>query len=187
MHPDIQEIFLTEKQIAWKVKELAGRISDDYCGKSVLAVGILKGAVFFLADLVRHITVPVSIDFIAVTSYGKATESSGVVKILKDLDRNIEDKHVMVVEDIVDSGLTLKYLLENLSTRRPASLKTCTLLDKPSRRKVNVIPDYNGFVIPDKFVVGYGLDFADQYRNLRDIAVLSPKVISTITGVSQNG
>lgn len=176
MHPDLQEILLTEQQIAQKVRELGERISEDYRGNDILMVGVLKGAVIFMADLIRRITVPVSIDFMAVSSYGKASESSGVVQILKDLDRNIAGRHVILVEDIVDTGLTLKYMLENLSTRKPASLKICTLLDKPSRRKADVTPDYNGFVIPDEFVVGYGLDYAEKYRNLRDIGVLKPEV-----------
>ncbi|KJR98185.1 MAG: hypoxanthine phosphoribosyltransferase [Peptococcaceae bacterium BRH_c4a] len=180
MHSDLREIMLTEEQISGKVKELAGRISEDYQGNSILVVGILKGAVIFLADLVRNITIPVSIDFIAVSSYGKASESSGVVQILKDLDQIIEGRHVLVVEDIVDTGLTLKYLLENLSTRKPASLKICTLLDKPTRRKADVVPDYNGFTIPDEFVVGYGLDYAEKYRNLREIGVLKPEIYSKI-------
>lgn len=178
MHPDIKEILLSEDQITRKVKELAERISEDYRGKSILMVGILKGAVIFLADLVRHITVPVSLDFIAVSSYGKASESSGVVQILKDLNESIEGRHVVLVEDIVDTGLTLKYLIENLNTRKPASLKICTLLDKPSRRRADVSPDYSGFIIPDKFVVGYGLDFGEKYRNLREIAVLEPEAYS---------
>ncbi len=176
LHADVQEIMLGEDQIARKVKELGERISGDYRGKEILMVGILKGAVIFLADLVRHVTVPVALDFMAVSSYGKASESSGVVQILKDLDQNIEGRHVIVVEDIVDTGLTLKYMLDNLATRKPASLKTCTLLDKPSRRKTDVVPDYNGFVIPDEFVVGYGLDYGEKYRNLRHIAVIKPEV-----------
>ncbi|MFZ5650405.1 MAG: hypoxanthine phosphoribosyltransferase [Bacillota bacterium] len=178
MHSDLREILLTEEEITAKVKELAARISEDYRGQGILVIGILKGAVIFLADLVRNITVPVNIDFMAVSSYGKASESSGVVQIIKDLDQNIEGRNVIVVEDIVDSGLTLKYLLENLSTRRPASLKICTLLDKPSRRKTDVTPDYNGFTIPDEFVVGYGLDYAEKYRNLKNIGVLKKEIYS---------
>lgn len=176
MHPDVQEVLISEEEIAGKVRELAAGISEDYREKRVLMVGIIKGAVIFLSDLVRYIEVPVNIDFMAVSSYGKDSKSSGVVKILKDLDQSIENRHVIVVEDIVDTGLTLKYMLENLTTRKPASLKICTLLDKPSRRKVQVVPDYNGFVIPDKFVVGYGLDYAENYRNLREICVLKPEV-----------
>ena len=176
MHPDVKEILLSEEQIALKVKELGQRISEDYYGKEILMVGILKGSLVFMADLIRQVTVPVTIDFMAISSYGKASKSSGVVQILKDLDQNIEGKHVLVVEDIVDSGLTLKYMLENLSTRKPASIKICTFLDKPSRRKAEVVTDYNGFTIPDKFVVGYGLDYAERYRNLKDISVLKPEV-----------
>jgi len=178
MHPDIQEIFLTEDQIKEKVREIAAGISRDYQGKSILMVGILKGAVIFFADLIRYITVPLSIDFMAVSSYGAATESSGVVQTIKDLGQDIEGKHVILVEDIIDSGLTLKYLLDNLQTRKPASIKVCALLDKPSRRKADVYPDYNGFVIPDHFVVGYGLDYAERYRNMREIGILKPKVYS---------
>ncbi len=176
MHSDLREIMITEEQISDKVKELAERISSDYQGNSILMIGILKGAVIFLSDLVRNMTIPVYIDFMAVSSYGKASESSGVVQILKDLDQSIEGRHVLVVEDIVDTGLTLKYLLENLSTRKPSSLKICTLLDKPTRRKSDVVPDYNGFAIPDEFVVGYGLDYAEKYRNLREICVLKPEI-----------
>lgn len=178
MYSDLREILLTEEEITAKVKELAERISEDHRGQGILVIGILKGAVIFLADLVRNITVPVSVDFMAVSSYGKASESSGVVQILKDLDQNIEGRNVIVVEDIVDTGLTLKYLLENLSTRKPASLKICTLLDKPSRRKTDVTPDYNGFTIPDEFVVGYGLDYAEKYRNLKNIGVLKKEIYS---------
>lgn len=178
MHPDVREIMITEEQIVQKVRELGQRISEDYRGKDILMVGILKGAVIFMADLVRNITAPVRIDFMAVSSYGKASESSGVVQILKDLDQSIEGRHVIVVEDIVDTGLTLKYMLDNLTTRKPASLKICTLLDKPSRRKADVTPDYNGFVIPDEFVVGYGLDYGEDYRHLKEIAVLKPEVYS---------
>lgn len=178
MHPDIERILIPGDVITRKVEELGKKISGDYRGKTILMVAILKGAVIFLADLARQVKVPLEIDFMAVSSYGKASESSGVVRILKDLDRSIEGRHVILVEDIVDSGLTLKYMLDNLSTRKPASLKICTLLDKPSRRKADVTPDYNGFVIPDEFVVGYGLDYGERYRNLKDIAVLKPEVYS---------
>lgn len=178
LHPHVEEILITADQIDRKVKELGKLISEDYRGKEILVVGVLKGAVVFMADLIRQITVPLSIDFMAVSSYGKASKSSGVVKIMKDLDQNIEGRHVILVEDIVDSGLTLKYMLENLQTRKPASLKICALLDKPDRRQTDVTADYNGFVIPDKFVVGYGLDYGERYRNLREIAVLKPEMYS---------
>lgn len=176
MHPDAREILITEQQITSRVAELGRQISRDYAGREILVVGILKGAVLFLADLVRHIDVPVCLDFMAVSSYGATTASSGVVQIIKDLEQNIEGRHVLIVEDIVDTGLTLKYLRDNLATRRPASLRICTLLDKPGRRKVPVQVDYNGFVIPDEFVVGYGLDYAERYRNLREILVLKTEV-----------
>lgn len=178
VHPDAERILITAEEISRRVKELGEEISRDYAGKEILAVGILKGAAIFLADLVRCLTVPVQLDFMAVSSYGASTESSGVVRILKDLEENIEGLDVLLVEDIVDTGLTLNYLRENLLTRNPASLKICTLLDKPSRRKVQVKVDYNGFVIPDEFVVGYGLDYNGRYRNLRDIMVLKREVYS---------
>ncbi|NLZ38932.1 MAG: hypoxanthine phosphoribosyltransferase [Firmicutes bacterium] len=168
----IQKILLSREEIAEKIAQLGEQISQDYAGKEILLICVLKGAVIFLADLMRHISVPVQIDFMAVSSYGAATESSGVVRILKDLDGSIEGKHCLIVEDIIDSGLTLKYLKENLQSRQPASLKIVTLLDKPERRRVEITPDYCGFQIPDEFVVGYGLDFAEQYRSLPDICVL---------------
>lgn len=176
MRSDAEKILLTEKEIKAKVVELGQAISRDYENKNLLMVGILKGAMIFMADLVRAVTIPVEFDFMAVSSYGSSSQSSGVVRILKDLEQSIEGRHVLLVEDIVDTGLTLKYLLENLQTREPASLKACTLLDKPERRKVNVTVDYNGFIIPDEFVVGYGLDYNEKYRNLKDILVLSPEV-----------
>lgn len=176
MHPDILKINLTEQQIAERVKELGQQISKDYEGESVLMIGILKGAMIFLADLVRNITVPTYFDFMAVSSYGSSTQSSGAVRILKDLDKSIEGKHVIIVEDIVDTGLTLNYLVENLRARGPKSIKICTLLSKPDRRTVGVEIDYNGFVIPDEFVVGYGLDYDERYRNLPYIAVLKPEI-----------
>lgn len=167
------EILLSRATIAARVHELALEIERDYAGKSLLLVCVLKGAVVFLSDLMRHLGVPVEIDFIAVSSYGHSTVSSGVVRILKDLDRSIEEKHVLVVEDIVDTGLTLNYLRENLQQRHPASLKVVVLLDKPERRKVGFNPDYCGFVIPDHFVVGYGLDCDEQYRHLPDLCILA--------------
>jgi hypoxanthine phosphoribosyltransferase len=155
-----------------RVRDLAAAISSDYAGKRLLLVCVLKGAVFFLSDLMRHIDVPVEVDFMAVASYGSATDSSGVVRILKDLDTPLEGRHVLIVEDIVDSGLTLQYLLRNLGSRDPASLEVCALLTKPSRRKVDLPVRYVGFEIPDRFVVGYGLDYDERYRNLPYIAAL---------------
>jgi len=173
---DIQEKLISEAEIQEKVKELGKRISGDYGdAENLIVVGILKGAIIFLSDLVREITIPINLDFMAVSSYGTNIHSSGAVRILKDLEVDIEDKHVLIVEDIVDTGLTLKYLLENLKSRSPKSVKTCTLLDKPERRTVGVKVDYNGFNIPDRFVVGYGLDYAERYRNLPYIGVLKPK------------
>jgi len=180
LQPVSKEILLTEEQIRLRVAELAAKISQDYSGQSILMVGILKGAVIFFADLIRCLTVPVAIDFMSVSSYGKASESSGAVRIIKDLDQSIEGRHVILVEDIVDTGLTLKRLTEILDARRPASLKICTLLDKPDRRKVEIMPDYNGFIIPDEFVVGYGLDYDEKYRNLRGILMLTPEDLANI-------
>ncbi len=173
------EILLTEEQIQEKVRELAARINRDYAGKELLVVGILRGALIFMADLVRLLEVPVRVDFIAVASYGDATESSGVVRILKDLDESVAGRHVLLVEDIVDTGLTLRYLRDYLQGQGPASLRICTLLDKPARRKVELTPDYNGFCIPDYFVVGYGLDCAQRYRNLPAVYIYHP---DTTTG-----
>ncbi|MDW7649816.1 MAG: hypoxanthine phosphoribosyltransferase [Bacillota bacterium] len=171
----VQKVLLDREAIEKKAAELGEQISRDYEGKTLLLICVLKGAVIFLADLMRHLTVPVEIDFMAVSSYGASTESSGVVRILKDLDCSIEAKHCLIVEDIIDSGLTLKYLEENLLSRQPASVKIVTLLDKPERRRVNIKPDYCGFQIPDEFVVGYGLDFDEQYRSLPDICVLAER------------
>lgn len=175
MEVEIGEKLLTEEQIQAKVKELARRISSDYQGKEVLLVGILKGAFVFLSDLSRGLTIPVQFDFVAVSSYGSATKSSGVVRILKDIDQDIEGRHVLIVEDIIDSGLTLNYLIKNFRARHPASLEVCALLSKPERQRVPLDVKYLGFAIPNKFVVGYGLDFAESYRNLRHIAVLKEK------------
>ncbi len=156
-----------------RIAELGAEISADYAGKDLLLVGVLKGAVFFMADLMRHITVPCEVDFMAISSYGASTDSSGVVRILKDLDETIEGRNVLVVEDIIDSGLTLSYLTRTLSARNPASLEVCALLTKPERREVEVPVRYTGFEIPNRFVVGYGLDFAERYRNLRYVGVLA--------------
>ena len=163
---------LSEEQIAKKVVELAKRIEKDFEGEELLVVGILKGASIFVSDLIRKVNLDVNIDFMSVSSYGNGTQSSGIVKILKDLDVNIEGKNVLIVEDIIDSGLTLSNLVETLKTRNPKSLKLCTLLDKPQRRTVNIPVDYVGFVIEDKFIVGYGIDYAEKYRNLPYIGVV---------------
>lgn len=176
MHPDGERILISEEDIRAKVAEMGKQISIDYAGKELLVVGILKGAMIFLADLVRNISVPTYFDFMAVSSYGSSTKSSGVVRILKDLDQGIEGRHVLIVEDIIDTGLTLNYLVDNLKSRGPASLKVSTLLDKPSRREAPVEIHYNGFAIPDEFVVGYGLDYKECYRNFPYIMVLSPRV-----------
>jgi hypoxanthine phosphoribosyltransferase len=171
---DLEKILLTEKELAIRVKELGAQISADYAASAepILLIGILRGAVVFLADLIRAIDIPVVFDFMAVASYGDAAQSSGAVRILKDLDENIAGKQVLIVEDIIDTGLTLSYLVENLKARNPAGIKICTLLNKPERRKAEIVPDYNGFDIEDFFVVGYGLDFAGKYRNLPFVGVL---------------
>jgi hypoxanthine phosphoribosyltransferase len=168
----IGEILVPAEDLARRVKELGEEVSRDYTGKDLLMIGVLKGAVFFLSDLMRHMTIPVEVDFMAVASYGSATRSSGVVRILKDLDAVIEDRDVLIVEDIVDSGLTLQYLLRNLAGRNPRSLEVCALLIKPERRKVELNTRYVGFEIPDKFAIGYGLDHAERYRNLPYVAAL---------------
>lgn len=175
MEKNIGEILLDQKTIQDKVAELAATLDRDYAGKKPLLICVLKGALMFMADLTRAMKINLELDFMAVSSYGVSTKSSGVVRILKDLETSIEGRHVIIVEDIIDSGLTLKYLLQNLMSRKPASLKICTLLDKPSRRQVDLKPDYCGFAIEDKFVVGYGLDFAEEYRNLPFIGVLKPE------------
>jgi hypoxanthine phosphoribosyltransferase len=168
----VGEVLLDEDRLQTRIRELGAEITADYAGRELLLVGVLKGAVFFMADLMRSITVPCEIDFMAISSYGASTDSSGVVRILKDLDINIEGRHVVVVEDIVDSGLTLSYLMRNLESREPASLEVCALLTKPGRREIDVDVRYVGFEIPNKFVIGYGLDFAERYRNLRYVGVL---------------
>nr|WP_094605453.1 hypoxanthine phosphoribosyltransferase [Sporomusa silvacetica] len=175
MMDDLEKILFSETEVASRIKELGEAITQDYTGKEILMIGVLRGAVIFMADLARAIKLPVAIDFMAVSSYGSTTSSSGVVRILKDLDEDVENKHVLIVEDIIDSGLTLNYLMENLWSRKPASIKICTLLNKPDRRKVEVPIAYNGFTIPDYFVVGYGLDFAEKYRNFPFIGVLKPE------------
>ena len=174
MHPDIESVIISEEQIDERVRELGAEISRDYAGETVLLVAVLRGAAIFLADLSRAITVPVELDFMAVSSYGSSTKSSGVVRILKDLDEQIEGRHVIVVEDILDTGLTLKYLLKNLASRKPASLEVVTLLNKEGKQRVPISCKYSGFSVPDEFVVGYGLDFAERYRNLPYVGVLKP-------------
>jgi hypoxanthine phosphoribosyltransferase len=173
----VGEILIDEETLAARVAELGAEISSDYQGRDLLLIGVLKGAVFFMADLMRHLTVPCEVDFMAISSYGDATDSSGIVRILKDLDINIEGRDVLVVEDIIDSGLTLSYLIRNLESREPATLEVCALLTKPTRREIDVPVRYVGFEIPNKFVVGYGLDFAERYRNLPYVGVLSEHLI----------
>ena len=165
-------VLLSEEEVDKRIQEIGEQISKDYAGEQVHLVCVLRGGVFFLCELAKRITVPVSLDFMSVSSYGSDTKSSGVVKIVKDLDDSIKDKDVLVVEDIVDSGRTLSYLLEMLRDRGPRSLRLCTLLDKPERRVVDVNVDYTGFAIPDEFVVGYGLDFDQKYRNLPYIGIV---------------
>lgn len=176
MEEDIDHILITEEQLRAKVRELGTQLAVDYADKMPILIGALNGATLFMSDLIRACRIPLSIDFIAVSSYASGTRSSGVVRILKDLDRNIEGRHVLVVEDIVDTGLTLSYLIENLSARKPASIRICALLDKAERRVADVPLDYAGFRIPDEFVVGYGLDYNDLYRNLPYIGVLKPQL-----------
>jgi hypoxanthine phosphoribosyltransferase len=171
--PAIGEILVGAEDLTRRVKELADQISIDYADKDLLLIGVLKGAVFFVSDLMRHLDIPVEVDFMAVASYGSATRSSGVVRILKDLDAAIEGRDVLIVEDIVDSGLTLQYLLRNLAGRNPRSLEVCALLIKPERREVDLHTRYVGFEIPDRFAIGYGLDHAERYRNLPYVAALS--------------
>jgi hypoxanthine phosphoribosyltransferase len=168
----IGDILVPADDLARRVRELAAEVSRDYAGKDLVLIGVLKGAVFFLADLMRAIEIPVEVDFMAVASYGSATKSSGVVRILKDLDAAIDGRDVLIVEDIVDSGLTLQYLLRNLAGRNPRSLEVCALLIKPERRKVELETRYVGFEIPDRFAIGYGLDHAERYRNLPYVAAL---------------
>lgn len=168
----VQKILIDEERIQKRVAELGREITRDYTDKEPLVICVLKGAMIFLADLVRHIDVQLEIDFMAVSSYGSSTETSGAVRILKDLDEAIEDRDILIVEDIIDTGLTLNYLIENLQARNPRSIRICTLLDKPSRRRVDIKPDYCGFTIDDVFVVGYGLDFDQKYRQLPYVAVL---------------
>ncbi|MFI8715810.1 hypoxanthine phosphoribosyltransferase [Brevibacillus brevis] len=176
MNQDIEKILLSEEDIAGKVRELGETLAAEYKDKNPLVICVLKGAVVFMADLIRHMDIPCEMDFMAVSSYGSGTESSGMVKILKDLDTSVQNRHVLVVEDIMDSGLTLSRLVELLRHREAASVKVVTLLNKPERRKVDISPDYKGYDVPDEFVVGYGLDYSEHYRNLPYIGVLKPEV-----------
>jgi hypoxanthine phosphoribosyltransferase len=170
-------VLIDEERLRSRVAELGEEVSAEYAGRDLLLIGVLKGAVFFMADLMRHLTVTCEVDFMAISSYGAATDSSGVVRILKDLDINIAGRDVLVVEDIIDSGLTLSYLMRNLEAREPASLEICALLTKPERREIDVPVRYVGFEIPNRFVIGYGLDFAERYRNLPYVGVLDPNLI----------
>ncbi len=173
----VGEVLINEDALEARVSELGAEISADYAGRDLLLIGVLKGAVFFMADLMRRLTIPCEVDFMAISSYGAATDSSGVVRILKDLDINIENRHVLVVEDIIDSGLTLSYLVRNLESREPASLEVCALLAKPDRREIDVDVRYVGFEIPNRFVIGYGLDLGERYRNLPYVAALSDELV----------
>ena len=178
MYADLESILITREEISQAIKKLGEAITRDYAGKEPVMIGILKGAVLFFSDLIREIDLPLKTEFMAISSYGSSTKTSGVVRILKDLDRDILGQDVLIVEDIVDSGLTLSYLKRALLERGPASIKVVTLLDKPARRRVELSPDYSCFTIPDAFVVGYGLDYDETYRNLPDIGVLHPRIYS---------
>ena len=182
LDPDglISDVLVEAAPLSQRVRELGEELSRDYAGRDLLLVGVLKGAVFFMADLVREITVPCEIDFMAVSSYGSGTDSSGVVRILKDLDANIEGRHVVIVEDIVDSGLTLSYLVRNLEARQPASLEVCALLTKPERRKADIECRYVGFEIPNRFVIGYGLDYGERLRSLPYVAELDESTLPAL-------
>lgn len=184
MRADIEEILYSEEALNARLTELGEQITNDYAGKPLTVISILKGSNIFTSDLVRKINLPLKMDFMAVSSYGNATESTGVVRIIKDLDGSVEGENLLIVEDIVDSGLTLKYLKEVLLTRNPASVKICTLLDKPARRKESVNIDYLGFEVPDGFIVGYGIDYAERYRNLPYVGIL--KDLFTKNKVSNN-
>jgi hypoxanthine phosphoribosyltransferase len=173
----VTEVLIDQDTLQRRIAELGEEISADYTGRDLLLVGVLKGAVFFMADLMRGLSIPCEIDFMAISSYGDSTDSSGVVRILKDLDINIEGRDVLVVEDIIDSGLTLSYLMRNLEAREPASLEICALLTKPERREIEVPVRYVGFEIPNRFVIGYGLDFGERYRNLPYVGVLDPRLV----------
>ena len=179
MMPDVKEVLITSQQIEEKVREIGARITEDYRGEKPLLVGVLRGAVVVMSDLMRNVDLRCELDFMDISSYGSGTSSSGVVRILKDLEEDITGRHVLIVEDIIDTGLTLSYLMRSLQARKPASLEVCALLSKPSRRRAELEVRYLGFEVPDEFVVGYGLDYAGAYRNLPDICVLEPEVFAT--------
>jgi hypoxanthine phosphoribosyltransferase len=179
LYSDIQEVLYSEEQIQGKIKELGEKLSIDYEGKNPLVICVLKGAFIFMADLVKQIRVPLELDFMAVSSYGQSTKSSGVVKIIKDLDVPVEGRHILIVEDIIDSGLTLSYLIDVLERRNAKTISVVALFNKPARRTVDLEPEYAGYVLPDEFVVGYGLDYAEKYRNLPFIGILKPEIYSS--------
>ena len=184
MTEDIERVLIAEEEIAAKVREIAGQINRDYKCKNPMLISVLRGSFIFMADLVRALDIDCTIDFLAVSSYGKKSITTGAVKITKDLDMDIENRHIIVVEDILDSGLTLSYIMNLINAKNPASIRLCALLDKPARRTVPVYVDYSGFIIPDEFVVGYGLDYADRFRNLPYIGVLKPVVYGNNTNLS---
>ncbi|MCL2828815.1 MAG: hypoxanthine phosphoribosyltransferase [Oscillospiraceae bacterium] len=176
MHRDVERVLYTEEALKERITELGKRMTADYQGKNPVFIGVLKGSFMFMADLMRTIDLPCEVEFMAVSSYGNKSETTGAVRITQDLDMDIENRHAIIVEDILDSGLTLNYLINYLNGSKPASIEICTLLDKPERRRAQVNPKYTGFTIPDAFVVGYGLDFAQRYRNLPYIGILKPEV-----------
>lgn len=176
MHIDVESKLYSEEVLNTRIEELGKIITEDYKGKKVIVVGVMKGANMFVADLIRKLELDIVLDFIVVSSYGASTESTGIIRLLKDLDENISGEHVLVVEDIIDSGLTLEYIVKNFETRNPASVKICTLLNKVERRKVDTVVDYIGFQVPDEFIVGYGIDYAERYRNLPYIGILKRSV-----------
>lgn len=176
MNNDIKEVLYSEDELRDKIRQMGAKISKDYSGKELILIGVLKGSVIFMSDLLKEITIPCKMDFMAVSSYGSSTETSGVVRILKDLDFEIQGKDVLIVEDIIDSGVTLKYLMKYLSARKPSSLEVICLLNKPDRRKVNIAVKYLGYDVPDYFLVGYGLDFAEKYRNLPFVGILKEEI-----------
>lgn len=178
MKNDIKRVLLTESQIDSRVTELAEEIKRDYAGKNPMFISVLRGSFIFMADLVRKVDIPCTLDFMAVSSYENKSVTTGAVKITKDLDIDIEGRHIIIVEDILDSGLTLSFIIKLMEPKKPASVRICTLLDKPARRQVDIHPDYSGFAVPDEFVVGYGLDYADKYRNLPYIGILKPEIYS---------